>query len=435
LIVEDETVIRTELARLLSRQGHDVAQAGSVGEAEREHELDGFDLVLADLRLPGKPGTELIARCGDVPVLVMTSYATVRSAVEAMKLGAVDYLSKPFDHDELLMVVDRVLANGRLKRQNQQLRRDVERSYSPVGMVGSCPAMQEVFSRIQKVAATDATVLVLGESGTGKELVARAVHEASPRRDAPLVTVNCAAIPETLLESELFGYEKGAFTGALTSHVGLIEGAHGGTLFLDEIGELSPSAQARLLRLLQESEVRRIGSTKTLKVNVRLLAATHRDLPAMIASGQFRSDLYFRLRVFEIPLPPLRERKGDLPLLATQLLERIRARLNRPQISLSKEAEAALAKHEWPGNVRELENALERAVILCEGAELTPDLLALVPRTPRPAAPATSLEDYFVRFVREHEAEMGETELAEALGISRKALWEKRQRLDLQRKR
>jgi DNA-binding NtrC family response regulator len=436
LLVEDEAVIRTELRRLLTRQGYDVAEAGSVTEAEAEHALDGFDLVIADLRLPGAPGTELIGKCNGSPVLVMTSYATVRSAVDAMKLGAFDYLSKPFDHDELLMVVERALAAVRLKRQNQQLRRDLERSYSPIGMVGECAAMQDVFNRINKVAATDATVLVLGESGTGKELVARAVHERSGRRDAPLVTVNCAAIPESLLESELFGHEKGAFTGALANHVGLVEEAHGGTLFLDEIGELSPSAQARLLRLLQESEVRRVGSTRTLKVDVRLVAATHRDLEAMMKCGQFRSDLYFRLRVFEIRLPPLRERKGDLQLLASKLLERIRARLNRPQITLGKDAEAALAGHQWPGNVRELENALERAVILAEGTTLSADLLAL--EAPEPAAPAdeaTSMEDYFVRFVREHEEDMGEAELAEALGISRKSLWEKRHRLNVPRKR
>jgi two-component system response regulator AtoC len=440
LLVEDEGVIRTELRRLLTRQGYDVAEAGSVTEAEAEHPLDGFDLVIADLRLPGAPGTELIAKCSGTPVLVMTSYATVRSAVEAMKLGAFDYLSKPFDHDELLLVVERALAAVRLKRQNQQLRRDLERSYLPIGMVGDCPAMQDVFSRIGKVAATDATVLVLGESGTGKELVARAVHERSARRESPLVTVNCAAIPESLLESELFGHEKGAFTGALANHVGLVEEAHGGTLFLDEIGELSLSAQARLLRLLQESEVRRVGSTRTHKVDVRLVAATHRDLESMMRSGQFRSDLYFRLRVFEIRLPPLRERKGDLQLLAAKLLERIRARLNRPSITLSREAQAALAAHHWPGNVRELENALERAVILCDGTLLTPELLALEQPAPSVAAGsatdvATSIEDYFVRFVREHQDGMGEMELAEALGISRKSLWEKRNRLNLHRKR
>jgi DNA-binding NtrC family response regulator len=438
LIVEDEEIIRTELKRLLSRKGYDVAEAGSVAAAEREHPLDGFDLVLADLRLPGAPGTDLIPKCGSTPVLVMTSYASVQSAVDAMKMGAVDYLSKPFNHDELLLVVERVLAGGRLKRQNQQLRRDLERSYLPAGMVGDCPAMQEIFARIAKVAATDATVLVLGESGTGKELVARAVHERSGRRDAPLVTVNCAAIPDTLLESELFGHEKGAFTGALTNHVGLVEAADGGTVFLDEVGELSPSAQARLLRLLQESEIRRLGSTKTLKVNVRLIAATHRDLEGLLKEGKFRNDLFFRLRVFEIRLPPLRERKSDLPLLTAKLLERICGRLNRPNVSLTKDALSALLAYHWPGNVRELENALERAVILSDGKTLTPDLLALdvggateSPGTER----ILSLQDYFMRFVREHQDAMSEAELAEALGISRKALWERRNRFDLHRKR
>jgi DNA-binding NtrC family response regulator len=358
-----------------------VTEAGSIPDAECQHELDGFDLVLADLHLPGRPGTDLIAKCGDTPVVIMTSYATVQSAVEAMKLGAVDYVSKPFNRDELLLTAERALAGVRLKRQNRQLRRDLERSYLPAGIVGECAPMQEALGRIDKVAATDSAVLVLGESGTGTELVARAVHERSPRRDAPLVTVNCAAIPDTILESELFGHEKGG--GAPANHIGLVEEAHGGTLLLDEVAELSPSAQARLLRLVQKSEIERFGSTKSLKVNVRLVAATHRDLDAMIKGGQFRSDLYFHLRVFEIRLPPLRERNGDLPLLAAKLLERICARLNRAQMSLSRNALSVLSAYHWPGNVRELENALERAVILCEGKILTPDLLAL---DMRPAA-------------------------------------------------
>ncbi|WP_224248075.1 sigma-54-dependent transcriptional regulator [Hyalangium gracile] len=444
LVVEDEPIIRTELRRLLVRAGHEVSEAGSVDEASSDYALEGFELVISDLRLPGAPGTELIAKCPGVPVLIMTSYATVKSAVEAMKLGAVDYLAKPFDHDELLLQVDRILKMGRLARQNAALKREVEQAYSVSGMVGSSPAMREVFERIRKVASSPATVLVLGESGTGKELVARAIHAQSPRSEGPLVAVNCAAIPEGLLESELFGHEKGAFTGAQSAHPGLVESADGGTLFLDEMGELPAPAQARLLRMMQDGEVRRVGATRPRKVDVRIIAATHRDLPRLVQEGAFRQDLYFRLRVVEIRLPPLRERGEDIPALAHHLLERACRRLHRPAATFSPEALETLLEHGWPGNVRELENAIERAVILADGPVITPALLAL--EVPAPAAEfhpkeheaasgssPESLEEYIRGFVLEHQDHLGEAELARRLGISRKTLWEKRQRLGIPR--
>jgi two-component system response regulator AtoC len=443
LVVEDEVLIRGELRRLLARAGHDIAEAGSVAEAMAEHApLDGFDLVLTDLRLPGQPGIDLVSLCSPAPVMVMTSYATVKSAVEAMKLGAVDYLAKPFDHDELLLLVDRVLAQDRLRRQVTALRADVARDYPVAGMVGGSPAMLDVFERVRKVAPTDATVLVRGESGTGKELVARAIHEQSPRRDAPLVAVNCAAIPEGLIESELFGHEKGAFTGATSAHTGLIEAAEGGTLVLDEIGELPAAAQARLLRVLQESEVRRVGATRSRRVSVRVIASTHRDLPQMVKDGSFRNDLYFRLRVFEILVPPLRERGDDVAELARHLLDRSEKRFGKAGLELTAEAWAAIRAHHWPGNVRELDNAIERAVILCDTGRITPALLALEDAAPSedeqrasdPGVPSgASLEDYFRRFVLENQDTLSETELASRLGISRKALWERRARFNLPR--
>ncbi|WP_164009743.1 sigma-54-dependent transcriptional regulator [Pyxidicoccus trucidator] len=451
LVIEDEPIIRTELRRLLVRAGHDVSEAGSVQEASSDYALDSFDLVLSDLRLPGASGTDVIALCPGVPVLIMTSYATVKSAVDAMKLGAVDYIAKPFDHDELLMQVERVLREGKLARQNAALKREVEQAHPVSGMVGSCAAMREVFERVRKVAPSPATVLVLGESGTGKELVARAIHAQSPRTDGPLVAVNCAAIPEGLLESELFGHEKGAFTGAQAAHAGLVEAAHGGTLFLDEIGELPAPAQARLLRMLQDGEVRRVGSTRPRKVDVRIVAATHRDLPRRVQEGTFRQDLYFRLRVVEIRLPPLRERGEDLPALAKHLLEKACRQLGRPLATFSPDALLALTSHPWPGNVRELENAIERAVILADSPMVTPELLALEPAggveavgTPADVVESgaeaeddspDSIEEYFRRFVLEHQEHMGETELAKRLGISRKALWEKRQKLGIPRTR
>ncbi len=439
LVIEDEAVIRTSLQRLLQRSGYDVAVAGSLPEAEKNFQLNDFDLIIADLRLPGPPGTEVLNLVDSVPVLIMTSYASVRSAVEAMKLGAVDYIAKPFDHDELLLTIERVLKQSSLERQNQALKSDLSRCYPVGGMIGNSPAMQEVFERIRRVAPTDTTVLVLGESGTGKELVARALHEQSHRGQAPLITVNCAAIPENLIESELFGHEKGAFTGAHERHRGLVEAAHGGSLFLDEIGELPAEAQARLLRVLQEGEIRRVGSTQPRRVDVRLIAATHRDLKQLVEEGEFRADLYFRLHVMEIKLPPLRKRGDDITELAERLLERTCKRLNRPPMRFTEGALQRLSHYHWPGNVREMENTIERAVILADGEVIDSGMLglntdkALV--SEREPQANLSLDDYFVQFVQENEQNMTETELAGKLGISRKTLWERRQKLGMPRKR
>jgi len=439
LIIEDEVVIRSAVRRLLERNHYQVAEAGSVEQASTENDLPGFDLILCDLRLPGAQGTDIIALAKGVPVLIMTSYASVRSAVNSMKQGAVDYIAKPFDHEELLILIQRVLKQHQRERRTEVMKSELDKVYPVDGMIGNCPAMDEVCRRITRVAGTDSTVLILGESGTGKELVARALHEQSQRHNAPVVTVNCAAIPETLIESELFGHEKGAFTGAVSSRTGMIEAANGGTLFLDEIGELSLTAQARLLRVLQNGEIRRVGSEQSRFVDIRLISATHRDLQQLVQDGQFRSDLYFRLRVVELNLPPLRERGGDLIDLARYLLDKARKQLNRPTMTLTPESLQAIQNYDWPGNVRELENAMERAVILCEGERITPDLLAidsLSANGDRQAPLADgdlSLEDYFRHFVLEHQGQMTETELAKRLGISRKALWERRQRFDLPR--
>ncbi|XXF80019.1 sigma-54 dependent transcriptional regulator [Myxococcaceae bacterium GXIMD 01537] len=437
LLVEDEPVIRGELKRLLMRGGHRVEEAGSLPEADEQLGRARYELVLADLRLPGGHGTELIARAG-APVVIMTSFATVRSAVEAIQMGAVDYIAKPFDHDELLGLVDRVLQRKPAAPPRGQA--PVPDS-PPSGLVGRSAAMQAVLSRLGKVAPTEATVLIRGESGTGKELAARAIHAQSPRAAAPLITVNCAAIPASLMESELFGHEKGAFTGAVASRTGLIEAAQGGTLFLDEVGELPMAVQAQLLRVLQEGEVRRVGATKVRQVDVRVLSATHRDLPRMVEEGSFRRDLYFRLRVVEVQLPALRDRPEDLETLAEHLLARACARLRVPKGSFTPEALSALRRHRWPGNVRELQNAIESAVVMCEGQPLTPELLGMEEAAPASAAPAAgvesglSLEDYFRQFVLEHQGHLSETALARRLGISRKALWERRLRLGIPRPR
>ncbi len=441
LIIEDESVIRSALRRLLERHGYQVTEAESVEKADAQGDLQDFSLILSDLRLPGVPGTDIIDKAQGVPVLIMTSYASVRSAVDAMKQGAVDYIAKPFDHDELLILVKRVLKQAQLERRTEILKSDLDKTYPVDGMIGNCPAMDEICRRISKVAPTDTTVLILGESGTGKELVARALHEQSNRKNAPIVTVNCAAIPESLIESELFGHEKGAFTGAVSSRTGMVEAAEGGTLFLDEVGELPLAAQARLLRVLQNGEIRRLGSEQSRQVDIRLVSATHRDLKQLVQEEEFRSDLYFRLRVVELNLPPLRERGQDLIELAGFLLDKACKQLNRPPMELTPGALDAINTYAWPGNVRELENAMERAVILCDGNQINAELLAI--DAPQAGAGSEnpreegdlSLEEYFRHFVLEHQERMTETELAKRLGISRKALWERRQRFGIPRKK
>ncbi|MCE4056784.1 sigma-54-dependent transcriptional regulator [Pseudomonas sp. Au-Pse12] len=464
LIVEDETIIRSALRRLLERNQYQVSEAGSVQEAQERFSIPTFDLIVSDLRLPGAPGTELIKLGQGTPVLIMTSYASLRSAVDSMKMGAVDYIAKPFDHDEMLQAVARILRD-RQSAENAPAERPsgktgasadkagASNNNGEIGIIGSCAPMQDLYSKIRKVAPTDSNVLIQGESGTGKELVARALHNLSKRAKAPMISVNCAAIPETLIESELFGHEKGAFTGASAGRAGLVEAADGGTLFLDEIGELPLEAQARLLRVLQEGEIRRVGSVQSQKVDVRLIAATHRDLKSLSKIGQFREDLYYRLHVIALKLPALRERGADVNEIANAFLARQSARVGRTDLKFAADAEQAIRHYSWPGNVRELENAVERAVILCESPEISADLLGIdielsdledddfVGLAPQPGNTSheptedLSLEDYFQHFVLEHQDHMTETELARKLGVSRKCLWERRQRLGIPRRK
>ena len=444
LVVEDEAVIRSSLRRLLERHEYKVSEAGSVQEALDNFDINSFDVVLSDLRLPGAPGTDLI-KATTRPVLIMTSYSSIRSAIDSMKLGAVDYIAKPFEHSELLESVAKVLQDhaGGIELAT------ADEFEPPVhGMIGSCPQMMELFRRIRKVALTNSTVLINGESGTGKELVAKAIHKLSSRCDNEMISVNCAAIPENLIESELFGHEKGAFTGATATRTGLVEAAHGSTLFLDEIGELPLEAQARLLRVLQESEIRKVGSVQSKKVDVRLVVATHRDLKQLVVDGLFREDLYYRINVMTLLIPPLRDRGNDILELADAILIRTCKRLKTPVLSFADSASQAIAKYPWPGNVRELENAIERAVVLAEDAVIGEELLAIETEKPRlteivaeapiaasAAVEELSLEDYFQRFVVEHEDMMNETQLAKKLGISRKCLWERRQRFGIPRKK
>ncbi len=461
LIVEDEQVIRFALKRFLVNSRFKIDDCGSVDEARKNFNLSDYDLIISDLRLPGAPGTDLIEHAKDTPVLIMTSYASMKSAVEVMKLGATDYIAKPFDHDEMLNTINQIIsANPKLSTSastSLKSKKTILENAAPVknNFVGKSAVMIDLYKRIEKVSRTDTTVLILGESGTGKELAARSIHEKSTRSEATMVSVNCAAIPDNLIESELFGHEKGAFTGATSQKIGLIEAANGGTLFLDEIGELPLDAQARLLRFLQEGEIRRVGSVEHQKVNVRLVAATHRNLKKLAQEGLFREDLYYRLYVMDICMPPLRERREDILSLATTFLERACDKLNCEPAYFSEGALHTLKYYSWPGNVRELENAIERAIILCENGQITSDLLGLdiennnlndavlnyIERRIKPVQTENanskgglSLNDYFQRFVLEHQHNLNETELAKKLGVSRKCLWEKRQKLGIPRK-
>ncbi len=434
LLVEDERVIRAEIERILKRDGHELVAVSSVPEAEKERP-ECFDLVITDVRLTGETGDVLLERVGQVPVIVMTAYGSVDAAVDAMKRGAADYLSKPFEPEELSAAVGRVLRHQAAIATEDASGNSVAHD---IVATQSSP-MQEALRWARKVAPTEATVLILGESGTGKELIARAVHNQSARTGA-FVPVNCASIPETLLESELFGHEKGAFTGALSRQEGLVHAAHGGTLFLDEIGELSQAAQARLLRILQQREVRRVGARKAESVDIRLVAATHRNLPMLVEQGEFRADLYFRIKVVEIELPPLCQRGDDIPALAEVFIARATTKLGRQPLELDRGAVAAMREHKWPGNVRELQHAVERAVILHESGPITAELLGLSSSRSSDRIPNdvngddASLEGYLRRFVLSHQDELSETELARRLGISRKTLWERRQRMGIPRR-
>ena len=434
LVVEDESVIRGELARFLQQQGFAITEAGTVDEALALGPAQ-YDAILADVRLPGRPGTDLVGSSGGRPVILMTSYATVRGAVGSMRLGAVDYLSKPFDLDELLRALKRVTGGGRPVPAQRDSKLPEEDTF---GILGQSAPMMALRARVRKLATSEATVLVLGASGTGKELVARGLHVTSPRANGPFVTVNCAAIPENLVESELFGHQRGAFTGAVTTRQGLVHSAENGTLFLDEVGELPLGVQARLLRFLQTGEVRAVGASKTERVKTRLVAATHRDLSTRAKEGAFREDLYFRLRVLEIRMPTLTDCGEDVQFLARAFLRTGAARAGISVPNLSAAAEEALKRHSWPGNIRELENAIERALVLADGDVIEPEHLALEEAAPVSQPPISmdlSLEEYFRKSVLEHQTHLTETELAKRLGVSRKTLWERRQRLGIPRPR
>jgi two-component system response regulator HydG len=436
LVVDDQRNMRATTAILLRQAGHSVDEAEDAAAALQRLQGESFDVVLTDLRMPGGGGMAVLEAARrlspETQVIIMTAFGTIESAVEAMRSGASDYLAKPFREEELLLRVGKALQNRRLVGEMNVLSGEFRRQFGLEHIVGRSQAMREVLERVRRVAPTDATVLVTGESGTGKELVARAIHLASRRGDRPFVPVNCAAITETLLESELFGHARGAFTGATRARRGLFEEASGGTLFIDEIAETSPGFQARLLRALQEGEIRRVGESSPVLVDVRVIAASNQDLRRAISERRFREDLFYRLNVVPLRIPPLRERREDVPLLAVHFLQRFGERSAEHKV-LTPDALAHLQRHDWPGNVRELENVVAQAAALTPGPEIrAPDL-----HLEAPAATAAAPRD-LAAAVAEAERRAIEAALsrhpsdlarvARELGISATTLWRKMKR-------
>jgi len=430
LIVDDEPVVRDSLGKWFTEEGFTVHAVGSAHEALNSFQPHMWDVALLDIKMPGIDGIELQNRLReadpDLIVIVMTGYASVETAIQALKQGAYDYICKPFEPDELVHTINNALQHRRAKKEVVQLREHLEEAFPRVQIIGQSPAMKRIYELIEMVAPTDATVLITGESGSGKEVVARAIHEASPRRLMPFMAIHCGALTETLLESELFGHERGAFTGAQARRKGKFEAADGGTVFLDEIGDISLKTQTDLLRVLQDKEIVRIGSTAPVKIDFRCIAATNRDLDAMVQGGSFRFDLFYRLNVFSIHLPPLRERREDIPLLAESFLKKHMTAMNKSFAGISSEAMNLLMNYDWPGNVRELENAFERALVIGKGPEIVPldfPMQLAVPHT----SCGRRLEDVARAHIERVLEESGWnlTHAAEVLAIDRSTLYSK----------
>jgi two-component system, NtrC family, response regulator AtoC len=437
LLVDDEEKILKALGRALREAGHDVVDTSSARQAQRLLSERNFDVFVVDNVMPEKGGLELIreyvgaAADGDRPqIVMMTAHATVESAIEAMKLGAFDYLQKPFEIDELLVVIGRALEHQRLRTEYRYLISERDEQFDHYGIIGRSRAMEEVIRRAELVAETKSTVLIMGETGTGKELVARAIHARSAQRDMPLIKVNCAAIPETLLESELFGHVRGAFTGATGTKKGKFALADGGSIFLDEIGTMSPALQSKLLRVLQEREFEPLGAERTEKVDVRVIAATNRDLRQMVAEGKFQEDLFYRLNVIPIEIPPLRERRDDIPSLIDHFVRKHAQRIGRRIERIDDGVLTELQRYDWPGNVRELENTIERAVVLSPGANISAHSISVLgASTPQTTGlPTLKLRQNIEWVEREtirralENAGGVKKDAAELMGISQRAL-------------
>jgi DNA-binding NtrC family response regulator len=443
LIVDDDVQMTVMLKKVLEKEGYDVETALNGQDALAKSAVGDLDLIISDIRMPGMDGLEFLERIKgnhqDVPVVLMTAFGSIEAAVESMKKGAYHYIAKPFKTEQLLSVVEAALRERKLQLEVAGLRQEITKEFSFSNIIGKSPVMQELFSLIRRVARTKSTVIIYGKSGTGKELVAKALHYNSPRADKTFVAFNCAAIPETLLETELFGHAKGAFTDARYAKRGLFVEADGGTLFLDEIGDMPVSIQGKLLRAIQEREIRPVGATTDIKIDVRLVAATHHDLQQLLKEGKIREDLYFRLNVVPINLPELKDRKEDIPPLVRHFIKKYAAENNQKPLNVSRETMRILMEYSWPGNVRELENVLERAAILTEGPMIQPENLPEGLRS----APYESDEEIPISFSLENLEKKhiqdilnltrgNQSEAAKILGIDRRTLYRKIKAYNLQ---
>ncbi len=439
LVVDDEAAMRESLKDWLMEDGYEVGLAAGGEEAIAMAREKGFEVVLLDLKMPGMNGLETLKKLKEVrpdaEILMMTAYATVDTAVQAMKEGAFDYLVKPFDPDEVELLIQKIVAHRDLVLENILLRKKLEETYQFDEIIGKSDVMQEVFELITRVAPTDSTVLITGESGTGKELIARAIHGNSNRCYMPFIAVSCGALPDSLLESELFGYEKGAFTGAEHTKKGRFEMAHKGTLFLDEIGDISLKTQVDLLRVLQQKEVQRLGGEDVVEVDVRIIAATNRDLSRAIRENRFREDLYYRLNVIAVKIPPLRERKEDIPLLADAFVRKYCLEMNKEDRKIGRSALKLLMDYDWPGNVRELENIIERALVIGQADEISPDDLPFSRKELGPEAFPKSLKMMEKIHIQRILGTTGWniTRAARDLGIDRQTLYNKIERYEIRR--
>jgi DNA-binding NtrC family response regulator len=438
LLVDDEKSVRSTLAILLQKTGYRVEESAAGGEAIDKLTNRFYDLVITDLKMEPVDGIEVLKRCKEInpstEVVVMTAYSTVESGVEAIKLGAYDYIQKPFEKDEFLIIVEKALERKTLLTEVEHLQNELKEKYRFENIVGSSKEMFDVLSLVSKVSKTDSTILVSGESGTGKELIAKAIHVNSRRKHRAFVTINCGAIPENLQESELFGHVRGAFTGAIRDKRGLFQEADGGTLFLDEIGETALSTQVKLLRFLQDGEIRRVGDNEPIYADVRLIAATNKELSKLIEEAKFREDLYYRLNVIPIHIPPIRKRKDDIPLLANHFLKKYVDKEKKNIVSISPEAMKILTGYQWPGNVRELENVMERAVILTGKNTILPEDFPLTVRESHKRTQEaeveteeTTLEEIEKRHILKtlEKASWNQKQASEILGISTTTLWRK----------
>lgn len=442
LIIEDEDTLRESLKRIFARDGFSVEATESAETGLKLLDVNHFDVIISDIMLPGIDGIEFLQKVRellpDQMFIVITAYASLETAIKALRAGAYDYIMKPIMHEEIKQVVRNALRQKRLESENSLLRREIARDYDFSNIIGESRALQAIVEQVKKIADTRSNVLLLGETGTGKELFARVIHHSSSRKEMPFVPINCSAIPEHLLESELFGHVKGAFTGAVISKKGLFEEADGGTVFLDEIGDISPALQVKLLRVLEDQLIRPVGSTKAEKVDTRYITATNRNLGEAVKRGAFREDLYYRINTISMRIPPLRERRDDIPLLVHYYVSKYSKELGKAGKEIDPSALDILENYDWPGNIRELQNVIERAILISDGNRITADSLPDMVRTE--VAPGNggmedmlSIEEYTKAFISKFQDSHTEQQLADLLGITRKSLWEKRKKWGMKR--